>query len=341
MTADAVGGVWAYALELVDALAVHDIDVALAVLGPRPGSAQRRQLAASAVGSVHGRAYPLEWMPSAAADLPRTRRWLLDIAEEEQPDVVHLNGYVFAAFPFSRPVVSVAHSCVLSWHEAVRGRSAGSEWNWYRHAVSAGIAAASAVVAPTAAMLAEIERLYCPGGKCIVIPNGRSPVSPLPKERFVVGAGRIWDDAKNLAALERIAPSLDCPVLVAGGDLPAADVAELLGRAAVFAAPAHYEPFGLAALEAALAGCALVLGDIPSLREVWGDAALYADSWDDVALLGALRRALREPEPLARAARARAGRYTPAAMAVRYVELYDHLLSERLGGARERPTLVG
>ncbi len=31
--------------------------------------------------------------------------------------------------------------------------------------------------------------------------------------------------------------------------------------------PARYEPFGLSVLEAALSGCALVLGDIPSLRE--------------------------------------------------------------------------
>ena len=33
--------------------------------------------------------------------------------------------------------------------------------------------------------------------------------------------------------------------------------------------------FGFSVLEAALSGCALVLGDIPSLREIWGDAALF------------------------------------------------------------------
>ena len=33
--------------------------------------------------------------------------------------------------------------------------------------------------------------------------------------------------------------------------------------------PARYEPFGLSILEAALSGCALVLGDLPSLRELW------------------------------------------------------------------------
>ena len=38
---------------------------------------------------------------------------------------------------------------------------------------------------------------------------------------------------------------------------------------------ALYEPFGLAVLEAAQAGCALVLSDIPTFRELWDGAALF------------------------------------------------------------------
>ncbi len=48
-----------------------------------------------------------------------------------------------------------------------------------------------------------------------------------------------------------------------------------MGEAAIFAHPARYEPFGLAVLEAAMAGCALVLGDIPTLRELWDGAAVF------------------------------------------------------------------
>jgi glycogen(starch) synthase len=47
--------------------------------------------------------------------------------------------------------------------------------------------------------------------------------------------------------------------------------------------PARYEPFGLSVLEAALSGCALVLGDIASLREVWGGAACYVRPGDSRA----------------------------------------------------------
>jgi glycogen(starch) synthase len=96
----------------------------------------------------------------------------------------------------------------------------------------------------------------------------------------------------------------------------------------VFAAPARYEPFGLAALEAARDVCALVLGDIPSLREVWGAAATYVDPGDPAALRAALRALLEDPAA-ARAAGARARRhaaqYSVAAMAAAHLSLYSQL----------------
>jgi glycosyltransferase involved in cell wall biosynthesis len=192
-------------------------------------------------------------------------------------------------------------------------------------------------------MLRELERHYGPLGATVVIPNGRT-ASGVVRERecVVVAAGRMWDEAKNLGALDRAAARLDCPVLVCGeaagarpqharllGRVSSDELAERLARARVFAAPARYEPFGLAALEAALAGCALVLGEIPSLREVWGDAALYVDPDDDEALAAAIARALEEPE-LGVAARARAARYTPGRMATRYLEAYETLATAAL-----------
>jgi glycosyltransferase involved in cell wall biosynthesis len=104
-----------------------------------------------------------------------------------------------------------------------------------------------------------------------------------------------------------------------------------LARAAVFALPARYEPFGLAALEAAFAGCALVLGDIASLREVWDDAALYVDPDDDDALEAALRTLIDDDtlrREYARRARTRATLYTTERMVDAYVELYERLVGD-------------
>ncbi len=44
MTADAVGGVWRYSLDLIDGLAKHGVSVLLASMGPRPSEDQKRQL---------------------------------------------------------------------------------------------------------------------------------------------------------------------------------------------------------------------------------------------------------------------------------------------------------
>ncbi len=85
-----------------------------------------------------------------------------------------------------------------------------------------------------------------------------------------------------------------------------------MARTLVFAAPALYEPFGLAILEAAGSGMALVLGDIPTLRELWNDAAIFVDPADDAALAEAIARLHAEPElaaALGAAAQARAARY--------------------------------
>jgi glycosyltransferase involved in cell wall biosynthesis len=103
-----------------------------------------------------------------------------------------------------------------------------------------------------------------------------------------------------------------------------------MSHAAIYALPARYEPFGLSVLEAALSGCALVLGDIPSLRELWGDAALFVDP-DDHDTLATTITWLTEDAPMRRALSARARhvalRFTPARMATGYLEVYERAAS--------------
>jgi glycosyltransferase involved in cell wall biosynthesis len=342
MTADSVGGVWTYALELADALAERGVRTTLAVMGAALRPEQRAELRRSRVERVYAETFALEWMRDPWGDVEQAGEWLLRICDDVEPDLVHLNGYAHALLPWGAPVVVVGHSCVLSWFEAVRGSRAPHEWDRYRSTVTRGIAAADVLVAPTAAMLDALVRLYGPSCPCVVVPNGRRApaLQHFPKERLVVSSGRLWDEAKNVEAIAAVAPRLPWPVAVAGdgggpsvrpnltalGYLGRHALDRLLARAALFALPARYEPFGLGPLEAALAGCALVLGDIPSLREVWRDAALFVDPDDDSALEEALRRLIEEPRlrsELAKRARARATLYTPERMADDYLRVYD------------------
>lgn len=356
MTTDTVGGVWTFSLELCAELTARGVEVLLAAAGAEPTPDQRRAAAALHGVQLAVSATRLEWMARPWEDVDRRGEWLLALADGFRPDVVHLNDYAHGVLPWAAPVVVVGHSCVLSWFEAVRGHAAPAEWQEYRARVRAGLRAASVVVAPTAAMLSALVRHHGPLERTRVISNGaraeRFP--PAQKEPLIFSAGRLWDDAKNIGALVEVAPELPWPVAVAGpasldgradplpgvwslGRLPHDALARWLGRASIYALPARYEPFGLSVLEAALAGCALVIGDIPSLREVWGDTALYVPPRDHAALAATLRLLVREERAragLARAARARALELTARRTASAYASTYRELLDEARAHAR-------
>jgi glycosyltransferase involved in cell wall biosynthesis len=99
--------------------------------------------------------------------------------------------------------------------------------------------------------------------------------------------------------------------------------------AAIFAAPATYEPFGLSVAEAAASGCALVLSDIPSMRELWGDAALFVASRDSAALRRTLMHLCQSEQlrmEMQCRARMRAGTYSLKIMVDAYCERYTRML---------------
>jgi glycogen synthase len=342
MTADAVGGVWTYAIELADALEPHGVEVHLATMGPAPNDEQRAAASRSALVSLHESSFALEWESDPWDDVRAAGEWLLALGSAIGADLVHLNGYAHASLEWDVPVAVVAHSDVVSWWRAVHGIDAPAAAESYRAAVEEGLDNADVVVAPTRAVLHDLSTSYRFETPSFVVPNGRRQAAvAAEKEPLVVGLGRFWDEAKNVAVLERLKPRAPWPVVVAGagtprGPLPEPEVRELLARASVFAAPARYEPFGLAVLEAAQAGCALVLGDIASLHEVWGDAAWYVPPDDEEALLAALQVIARDPlrrQELGRRASERAVRYSPAAMAEGMLAVYEPLLARVAGVA--------
>jgi glycogen synthase len=342
MTGDTVGGVWTFTLELAGALAAPGVEVVLATMGGEASEAQRAEADRVPGLRLCTSRFKLEWMEDPWDDVAASGRWLLSLEEQYEPDLVHLNSYGHGALPWRSPVVASAHSCVLSWWEAVRREPLPQRWNEYQVLVTRSLASAAVITAPSQAMLRAVETHYGPElpQSRIVVPNGRSSAlfRPAAKEPFVLTAGRLWDEAKNATAVARIAARLPWPVYLAGdnqgarfepcrilGRLSASELAGWYSRASIYALPARYEPFGLSALEAALAGCALVLGDIPSLREVWQDAAVYVPSDDADSLDIAIRALIADPvrrEAMAQRAAFRARAFTPERMARGYLDAY-------------------
>lgn len=61
------------------------------------------------------------------------------------------------------------------------------------------------------------------------------------------------------------------------GRLSDTEIASLYQNATAFIFPSLYEGFGIPPLEAMVHGCPVIASDIPSCREVCGDAAIYCD----------------------------------------------------------------
>lgn len=343
MTADGVGGVWQYATDLAEALGELGIEVLLAVMGPALNPDQREDAVARGLHIAEG-AYRLEWMDDPWDDVADAGAWLLQLEREFAPDIVHLNGYCHAPLPWRAPAIVVGHSCVRSWWRAVHGEAAPASWDRYSRAVRDGLRAARLVITPTAAMREALLREYGVSGETLVIPNARAGTEAIAgvaaKSAYVFAAGRTWDEAKNITALRDVAPFLPWPVMVAGdggpvgsrgsvhwlGRVPASTMVAWYRRAAIYALPARYEPFGLSILEAAAAGCALVLGDIDSLRENWEGTAVFVSPDDREALATAITRLIAEPqrrEELGRRAAARARTFTLRNMVAGYAAAYE------------------
>ncbi|HEX3756897.1 MAG TPA: glycosyltransferase family 4 protein [Rhizomicrobium sp.] len=296
VSTDAVGGVWVYALELIGARKPA-FEIELAVLGPAPEPAQMK--AAHAAGAnVHVTELPLDWTAVSPDELAHASQVLAMLARRLEIDFVQLHTPALvgtALWPV--PVLAVLHSCVGTWWHGLHGQLPPPEdFLWRMAAVQTGLEAADAIIAPTHALSEAARAVYGTQRPIHVVHNTRRPaaVSRASQTAGILAVGRLWDAAKNIALLDHAAALIGgIPVLAAGptsgpngagislkaiqwlGALTPEDLVPVLASVRIFAAPALYEPFGLAVLEAAQAGLPLVLADIPTFRELWDGAALF------------------------------------------------------------------
>lgn len=352
MTTDPLGDVWTYSMVLAGQLRRYGVEVVLASIGGELTGRQRAEAAALDNVRLHVSTLKLEWMDEPWSDVAEAGDWLLELAQWYRPELVHLNGYAHATLPWQGPVVVVGHSCVLSWWRACKDEPPPSKYDAYRRVVASAIVAADRLIAPSRAMLRALERHYGPlPPKAQCIYNGRDGRAFLPREKkpVIFSVGQLSDEARNVATLAYLADELPWPIRIACptlglqcqghaddgaaelllGRLSPEEVADEMSAAAIYALPARYEPFGLSVLEAALAGCALVLGDIESLREIWTGCAEFVAPDDPADLRRSLNDLISRPErrgQLALQARRRAAQFTPQRMAGEYVDVYKEVL---------------
>ncbi|UWZ86946.1 glycosyltransferase family 4 protein [Occallatibacter riparius] len=350
ITTDTVGGVWRFTHELAAGLLEAGDSVALVSFGQAASPGQSAECAELA--SRWGLAFryvdsdvPLEWMQHNDRCFEAGDQLIGAVAQEFDPDVLHSNQFCYGALEIGVPKIVTAHSDVLSWARACRGETLQrSPWlERYCALVQQGLDKADAVTTPTQWMLRALKQGFRVSCESRAIPNGRKIANAVPgngRRMQAVTAGRLWDEAKGVTFLEKVTSPMQLVIAGAtdcdGSTAPELKNATLVGpqserellrlfrESAVYVCTSRYEPFGLAPLEAALCGCAVVARRIESLEEVWGDAASYFRNAEDLSDMlawlwedcGRLRMAQQR-------AAERASRYTRAAMVASYRALYS------------------
>lgn len=353
MTTDTVGGVWTFSQELAEGLLEHGHHVLLVSFGRAPSQAQQERCDSLAKHHAESFRYagseiPLEWMDANQRVFSEGAALLRQQAANFVPGILHCSQFCYGAIDLPIPRVVTAHSDVLSWAKACRnGPLEDSPWlRRYAGMAQRGLDGADAVVTPTQWMLTALTHSFRLRADSTVIANGRSITGDLngKRELQAVTAGRLWDEAKGIDVLRDVQSPV--PVLIAGetridasartlpewcrllGQVAESEMIGLLQRSSIYLCLSQYEPFGLAPLEAALCGCAVVARDIASLREVWGYGALYFHNAK--ALTALLLRLYENPMLLQRAREEsyrRAQLYTRERMVEQYIDLFHRCLA--------------
>jgi glycosyltransferase involved in cell wall biosynthesis len=214
----------------------------------------------------------------------------------------------------------------------------------FKRVVPRAARSSARVIAVSERTKRDLVDLYgLPPEKITVTPHGVDPAFG-PGE--VAGGGYLLyvgavQARKDPLAAARAAHEIGLPLVVAGperdpslarelsalgaelrGYVEKAELASLYRGAAALVLPSRYEGFGLPVLEAMACGTPVVASDDPALREVAGDAAVYADG----DLADAIRTALAERDRLVAAGLARAKGFSWEETARRTLDVYRDAL---------------
>jgi len=354
------GNDYIFSIDLAKSLQNLGVEIFLAVTGVPLNDEQKTELKQFDYAYAN---YKQDWMENPGTDLLEAGQWLMKIKTNFKPDLVHLNSMLFGILPWNVPVVTVIHTCMVSRSKAIHNNHLPQKWEMYKQMARASLRASDAVIAPTQSTLSAAEDIYGPFKNSRVIPQGRSAYifRSSVKKKYIFCNGKLMDEANNLELILNAAPEIDYPIYIADslghmrkkslaenvfltGPVKGKKLSDWMSSASVYVLPSKYETFGYSFVDAALSKCALIGGNIISLRETWGNSMLYVENKNE--LVKAVNRLMENMDDLyllgQKAYETALENYTLIKMARRYYQLYLQMMTvkpEAISRLRKKSTV--
>jgi len=354
MTTDTREDRWHFTLDLISSLATENIEIVLLAMGPKLYNHQLLELEdlAPNIHFYHQSISP-EWNESDLTAIPKVAIWIHKIYASENPDIIHLNHYSPACIQWDVPVVLSPQACILLLEQVSNFEDLPEKFHKIFHMTQIALHAADAVIFPTAALLAHFASVYGniknaqvihPGIREIIVPS-------VQKFPMVFSEGKIEDPLLNLELLLEAAPDIDGEIFISGekeqimrlpknirflGNLTRQQKLNWLKMSSIYSLPAHLDAFGLGFLEAASHRCALIGGDTPYLKEIWGSDMVYTSLDDPKALAEACNEYLHFPHralALGENAFSRVQKFNQRNIAHQYKQLYEQIIKGSLANS--------
>lgn len=245
-----------------------------------------------------------------------------------KPDILFVPAHGLPFFAPKRSFVTIHDVAFEKIPEAYPSK----QREYLRWCTQRAVKKAEKIIVPSEAVKEDLKTFYgIEEARVVVIPHGPLPLElpkknlPRSKEPLFFYLGRL-EAKKNLGVLldafKIVQKKYSTARLVLAGridygwhvfeaqskkqknvQLPGfldeKTVAELYASATAFVFPSLEEGFGFPLLQAFQAGCPVVCSDLPVLREVGGDAVVYADPKKPKEFADAMMRLIEEPESVA------------------------------------------
>jgi len=353
ITTDTSNEVWNYTVKLCEALMFYiKADILMVNFGANLNKFQEEEAKRLNIQVVHTAYFPKS---SDQKELKNAEAYLIQVINDFNPNIVHLNNYITISDRVECPVVVTGHGDLISLLKWTKSNIT-ENIDQYRQIVKKALNSADAAVLTSRFAVECLIKEYDFKNKFRVIYNGINiePSGILPEKPCILAEGNLNDRSKNISLLAKIADKIpdSIKILVIGSNnynkvskriewvnnLSLEEKIEIYRKSSIFLALSSYEPFGFSSMISAYSNCAILANDIPVHRELWGDCACIYEKNNLNSFIRNLNNLIENEKLLAFTAKncqAKAlSSFSMKRMGLEYINLYKRILQNNISSNR-------